>query len=228
MPYGRGGVLAVLGEGMWQWQLHAAKDKQARAFYAQLWSNAVRWLALGSAFDPGESVALRISTDRIRQGEQVLVDVFQRELADAVTMKLRVIGPGVEQELALSAAGSTERKTAQFTPAQAGSFRFELETSADGRALPLQSRALTVFAEEAELTQTDAMPLQMATLAELSGGRVLAPDHPEQLQDALRRTARASATQAGTDFVWTRWWAMAGLLGLAGVDWLARKRGGLV
>src|SRR5690606_1143757 len=53
---GRGRVMAVMGEGLWRWAMLPPDRAALDPVYDLFWSRAVRWLATGGEFLPGQDV----------------------------------------------------------------------------------------------------------------------------------------------------------------------------
>ena len=117
MQVGSGQVVAILGEGLWQWSQLPPKLKQFDGMYDTFWSNLVRSLAMGSRFQPNEQVTLELGTTDARLGDPVTITVITRTepKPGEFAPKLRVTDPaGKVHEPALRKLTGGTRSQASF------------------------------------------------------------------------------------------------------------------
>lgn len=229
MTYGRGGTLAMLGEGHYRWALLPAEEKDLEGFYDALWSNLARWMVLGAQFRPDEQISLKLSTAAAKVGEPVLIDVALRFGAFGErTPDLLITEPGGESRRVglRPATGRDNRLRAEFVPSQPGVYQVTLR--APGLVPVVQTRKLCASDTDMERLQTSADPQAMKELAEGSGGLALRPDRPRDLVDALERQRVARIVPPRPKYVWDSGFILVLLLGWAGAEWIGRRRGGLL
>ena len=232
MPYGRGVVVALLGQGLWKWSLLPAEAAEVTALtgaFDQFWSNMIRWLALGGDFQPGQNMTLRLSQRSLRIGEWLSIDLASRyQTLGEVEARLTIVDPlGQQHAPALRAAGSVgTRRQAQFQPEQPGLYRVTVESPLlDGK--PLEAR-FSVYDIDFErlLSATNRQALRQ--LAVGSGGLLLNPAEPGKLPDLLRRYRASRSVPPRPRYVWDRAWIMTLILLWGGCEWLIRRKGGLL
>ena len=227
MAYGRGKVVAIIGEGLWRWRLLPDDMADLEGVFDRFWSNMIRWLALGSEFQPGRQVSLRLSRSAVQTGQTVRFDVVSRFAADDHDMRLTVVDPhGQAHDLALQAAGGVARQQAMFEPTIAGVHEVALDAPSM-KPERIETR-FNVYNVDVERLRSAANPLAMRQLAEQSGGVFLAADRPDALFDVLQRQRTALMAPAKTQYIWDRGWILTSLLIWAGIEWIARRRGGLL
>jgi len=239
---GRGRTLAVLTEGMWRWSFLPAELDRYSSVYQLFWSRAVRWLALGGEFLPGQAISLSLDRVSTPPGEAVTVIVRTREINPGrFEPRVRVFvpsDPGGEQpredgshhaapqELNLErSATDPSRFTAVFVPEREGVHTVELQ--APGMHPDRLLARFAVYDDRVELVDTAARPELMKQLAEATGGRLLGTDGADQIIDVLRREAQAKLTSRVTRPAWDQFWIFALIVGIVGVDWFWRRRVGL-
>lgn len=236
MPYGRGMVVGLLGEGLWRWSLAASEREALTGVFDGFWSNAVRWLVLGADAGPGQDLSLRLSARSVALDDELTVTVVQRGSAMDLALEAVVTDPnGNATTLWLQdQTGANRRRTGSYRPAVAGVHTIIArplngETrNADGETIEPLVTKFTAYDGNTELLRTAADPVLMRALAVGSGGDVLPPDQPGALLDVLRTQRAARFVPPVPEYVWDRGWVMAAILIWVGLEWIIRKKGGLL
>ncbi|MEM6551099.1 MAG: hypothetical protein AAF750_03000 [Planctomycetota bacterium] len=232
MPYGRGMVVGVLGEGLWRWKLKARDRPELQGVFDRFWSNMVRWLAMGSDFQPGQDMALRLSSLTAPIGEPVNIDAVFRYRVETPPADLVITDPRGEErvETLRAASNSAVRLTSVFTPELPGTYRVELRPKdgvEEGGGGGVESR-FQAFDLNVERLSSAARPEIMTVLAERSGGAVLDPYEPAVLLETLERQRASAVVPPTPKPLWDTPWVMTLLLVWAGAEWIMRKKGGLL
>ena len=229
MPYGRGVVVTLVGQGLWKWSLLPPEATALEGVFDEFWSNMIRWLALGSDFQPGQDIALRLSQRVVRIGEWISLDVSSRFRSEAeVDARLTIVDPeGRRYEPALLPVGDTNaRQQARFKPELPGLYRVSV-SSPLLEDKPLESR-FSVYDVDFERLLSAANRRALRQLALDSGGLVLNPAEPEKLADLLLRYRASTLVPPRPRYVWDRGWILALILLWGGSEWLIRRKGGLL
>ena len=257
MKYGRGQVIAILGEGLWRWSLLAPDMKAYDSVYDEFWSNTIRTLAMGSDFLPGQTVCLKIGRSSVRLGDPVSMEaVFKTAPSDpgAGQAKVTLTGPdGKSQEVPVGKIGtdpifqekehgqspdhsgengvrpyfSSGRVQGSYTPRQTGAYRALLETP--GMNPPRQEKRFSVFDVNFERLQTAANHEAMRLLAEQSGGLFFQAGAPAGgLPVALAKHQESRGVLPQVNFLWDKAPILVVLLVWMGAEWLGRRRAGLL
>lgn len=228
MSVGRGRTLAVLSDGMWQWAFLPPSRSEYASVYAMFWSRAVRWLALGGDFLPGQSVSLNVDRVTVSPGDNVTVSVRTRFIDHSdFDPTLRIIAPdGKESVVALS---QTTEASAQFTgmitPEQEGVYDVVLDTP--GIAPEQMTTRFAVYDTRVELLDTVSRPQELRRLAEETGGAFYPVDGVQQFVDHLQAEIDARRARGHMEPAWDRFWVFALVAGLLAADWMWRRRIGL-
>ena len=234
MPYGQGRVAAVLGDGLWTWGLSPRRRRVGGDTFERFWMDMVRWLALGSDYQPGKDVTVRLSRRGVAVGDPVSLDVVSRTGFEGVEARVIVDVPGGDTfEPALDAVpGSTTRRRAVLHPKVTGVYRVRVldhgsgETSGEpGQVIEAKFNCYDV---DIERLYTSANRGALRTLSELSGGRSLDPTRPEALKTLLDKQREAAKTPATPYYLWDRGWVLGLMLVWVGAEWLIRRAGGLL
>lgn len=244
MPYGRGMVVGLLGEGLWRWSLAASDNEALAGVFDGFWSNTVRWLVLGADAGPGQDLSVRLSGRSVALEDELTVTVVQRGAAADVKVEAVVTNPaGRVTTLSLQTqAGGDLRRIGAYRPDMTGVHTLsvrpivvearaitegEVDPDRDDRTEPLETK-FTAYDGNTELLRTAANPALMRALADGSGGEVLAPDDPGALMDILATERAARVVPPVPRFVWDQGWIMFALLAWVGFEWIVRKKGGLL
>lgn len=236
MPYGRGMVVGLLGEGLWRWSLAASEREALTGVFDGFWSNTVRWLVLGADAGPGQDLSLRLSGRSVALEDELTVTVVQRGSAMDLAVEAVVTGPNGNATTLLlqDQTGADRRRIGSYRPAVAGVHTIVVRPlngearNADGEMIEPLVTKFTAYDGNTELLRTAADPALMRALAVGSGGEVLSPDEPGALLDVLRTERAARFVPPVPAYVWDRGWIMAAILIWVGLEWIIRKKGGLL
>jgi hypothetical protein len=228
MSYGRGAVVAILGEGLWRWSLLKPDTQDLRGFYDTFWSNLIRWLALGSDFAPGEQISLQLSRSTSRLGDDLTVDVaYKLAPADGALPTLDLVAPdGTALNVALhKLPGVLPRYRATLSPAVAGIH--QVRVRAPGMAPGEVAKQFNVYNINLERLHTAANPQALRLLAEESGGKFLDENAVGDLENLLERHLASLEMPPQLEYVWDQGWILTALLGWMGLEWIVRRATGL-
>lgn len=229
MNVGRGSVLAITGDGLWRWSLLDDDHQDLVGFYDAFWSNLVRWMTMGGDFAPGQQVSLKLARTTSRLGDPLSVDVVCKHLpADGQLPKLIVSdAAGRTEEIVLERRpGREPRFQASLKPAATGVFRVSLQSPGLTPAEQEQRFSVYDVNEERLNTQVDATSLKI--LAEHTGGEFYEVSECDKFLLRLKRHLVSLQAPPQTEYLWDDWRIMAALLICAGVEWIARRRMGLL
>ena len=228
MNYGRGSVAGILGGGHWRWSLLTPENEDLRGFYDTFWSNLIRWLALGSEFQPGQQVSLSLSRMTARLGDPLTAEVSYKHAPPGdVPPTLRLIAPdGEAKQIALnSLPGRFPRFRANLEPEIVGLHRVEL--TAPGMEPAQLEQSISVYDVSLERLQTAANPLPLRMLAEHSGGVFFEAEEAGDLFDQLRRHRLSMLSPPKMEYIWDHGAVMTLLLVWIGIEWIVRRLTGL-
>ena len=228
MNYGRGTIVAVLGEGLWRWSLLPPEAQDLRGFYDTFWSNLVRWLALGGDFPPGQQIALQLSRTTARLGDGLSVDVaYKITPADGAAPQLELIAPdGSAVDVGLhQVPGAFPRFRATLEPAVTGIHKVKLH--APGMTPAELEQNFNVYDVNLERLQTAVNPMPLQILAEHSGGAFLEDSAIGDLHQLLERHLASMEMPPQLEYVWDKGLILTLLLLWMGLEWIVRRITGL-
>jgi len=236
MDYGRGKVLALAIDGLWRWRLLPPGERDLADIYNMFWSRVVRWMVMGGDFKPGEKVTMRLSRSSVRLGNSVVVEVvFKKAPPAGYHPVLRVLSPDgqtlqlpLESVKADSGAQPPTRFSATYAPRNVGAYEVRLELPDAGfPAEPLVDR-FSVYDVNLERLHPSANPQLMRTLSEGSGGMVLQPEDYDDWPSLIERARRARLTPREPRYLWDHGLVLAGILCWLGLEWIVRRKAGLL
>lgn len=225
---GKGMVLTVNAEGLWQWDFFPSVS-DAKQAYREIWAQLLQWVVTYSEFLPGQEYALRMSDAAVYPDTPVSVKVSKRGPVASLEPALKVFEGGtvVHEATAGKLPDAANRWNATFTMAKPGVYRVELAdvpSSAGGPCAVFQVNRLPT--ENDELSADRAF---LAGLAEDSGGIVIGE---KDLAKLLVPPAQAEATPENARVRWVSLWDRAWYLCLVllffGAEWFIRRRSGLI
>lgn len=232
MAYGQGMVVSVLGDGLWKWGLRPREKDSSGGSFDRFWMDMVRWLALGSDYRPGEVVSLRLTGRGVAVGDSIGLDLVSRVGFDEVDVKVYVEGPSGERVgvVTEAVAGSTVRRRGALHSTEAGVHRVVVEgVGREGDVLgELIEAKFNCYDVDLERLHTSVNKGALRVMSELSGGRGLDADEPGALFELLDRRREALAVPGKAYYLWDRGWVLGLVLLWAGVEWLARRAGGML
>ena len=228
-PFGAGKVFYHAFDDSWRWRYEVADQ-----WHVKYWNQAANWVAelpfavrdkfvsldAGAiTYQPGDSADLRV---RLRDGDgkpvsNATVDaVLWREGKKAATIRLTADDNG---------SGLFHGKTAAL---DAGDY----EVSVESAAIPeSQLKARTQFKveprETGELTQLSLNEDLLRQVAAASGGRYLREENIDQLAPLLAPMSQGKIVESDT-VLWQSWWWFIPLIALLTLEWLLRKRAGML
>lgn len=228
MPYGQGVVVAVLGEGLWQWGLRPRNNTRKDAAFDRFWMDTVRWLALGSDYQPGKPISLQLSRLSVQAGDPIHIDLVSRDGFDNLDAQVTIEGPDGEQLTAALApvGGSTTHRRAEVHPDKPGVYRVTAH-NAQSPDETIETK-FNCYDIDIERLHSSANRGALQTLSESSGGRCLSPDDPDELAKILSRQRAAALNPPKPYYLWDQGWLLTAVLAWAGMEWIIRRSGGLL
>jgi uncharacterized membrane protein len=245
--YGAGKAIAFPVQDSWQWQMHAdipVEDQTHETF----WRRLLRWLVDGVP----ERLAVTVDHERVERGDAVQVTATLRDErfigVNGAVVRATVTGPdgGVsEMPLAFVVDRDGEYR-ATFTAAQDGLYDISVDAAAKTGPVPAagspakngaapktgpgpgsQARAFVrVAPDDREYFDAAMRPAFLRRVAEDTGGRFYTPATASTLPEDITYLGRGITVVQEKD-LWDMPAVLVLLVGLAGSEWLLRRRWGL-
>jgi len=222
--YGQGKVLSLVGEGLWRWALLPPELKDYTDCYFDFWTQLIRWMVNQSDFLPGQDLSLKTDHSNYSTGDVVHIMAFTRGRTSATLPPVSMTGPdGKTTQVTLAGGGSADF-TGVFTPGVPGEYVASLVRPHVGAVVA----PFSVYPDREEDRITAADPELMKQVARAAGGDSLTLDQLRQLPEKLR-DARATLSDVNlARSAWDRGWVLAVILGLFTLEWVLRRRLGLL
>ena len=241
-----GRVIAFAGDSTWRWNMPRTDPETNEIInyqteYDQFWRQVVLWLAFWDARND-ESVSIELPQRRFQPKSiikfDVVVDTIAGEVVENVNFNATLVGPaGERQPINISRLG--ERYFSELDPesvAESGLYRIEVEGLKDGVPIGESQREFVVMDRDKEKANPVANPEQMARLAKQTadhGGRAMVPAQVPELLDELIENPPVTKIEIplkwrlGETFADSAGFLIA-FVGLLTIEWLLRKKWGLV
>lgn len=228
-PFGAGKVLYQAFEDSWRWRYEVADEHHVR-----YWNQLANWLAelpfaardkfvsldAGAiTYHPGDSAELRV---RLRDGEgrpvtNTVVDaVLTRDGKKVATIRLSADE---------NSGGLFRGRTAALAP---GAYEVSVESAAIAER---DSKARVQFKveprETGELTQLSLNEELLRQIAATTGGEYLREENIHRLKDLLAPLSEGRVVESDT-VLWQSWWWFLPIVLLLTIEWMIRKRVGML
>ena len=237
--YGAGKAIAFPVQDSWQWQMHndiPVEDQTHETF----WRRLLRWVVDGVP----ERLEVTVDHERVERGDPVLVTARLRDdrfigVNDA-TVRAKVTGPdGQVTEMPLAFAVDRDGEyTATFTAAQDGLYDVAVDakigtgtiSASRWEIVPVPNFRARAFVRAApddrEYFDAAMRPAFLRRVAEDTGGRFYTPATAATLPEDITYLGRGVTVVQEKD-LWDMPAVLMLLVGLAGGEWLLRRRWGL-
>ncbi|MEN6449903.1 MAG: VWA domain-containing protein [Thermoguttaceae bacterium] len=224
---GAGKVLFHATDETWRWRFQSGD-----AYVARYWVQTIRWLSRSKLGEAGRSATLVADRREYTLGESVRLRVrfADERLAPAEDDGVRVV---VEQ-----AGRRTERIKLHRVASGRGVFEGQLERPGlgayhvwlaapqpEGRAAAVD---FSVVPPPGEFARTRMDAAEMRRAAQQTGGQFYTFETVGRLTRDLPPGQQVPVESLPPRPLWNRWPVLAAFLGLLIVEWLLRKRGGMV
>jgi len=225
---GRSRVVAFAGDDTYRWHIHGFKDVHQR-----FWQQLILWLS-HKEFDTEAPVWLRIDPRNYAPGTKADLifgarDPIKQPLADA-EFKVEVQQPGGQRKNVTVLRGGVEALAEFADTQQPGDYWVTVSATHKGAAvgLPAMSRFI-VDERDLELDNPAADPDLMAEIADITGAAAVPAEELGTFLDGLLKEGIAlEITRQSQVNLWDNWPALGVFVLLMTIEWILRKRRGLV
>ena len=224
-------VLAILGYGLWRWELMAAPNAATQSLFSQWLRTALEWLTTRT-----ESRPVRVTARHaiVHQGEAVsflgqVYDAGRRPVDGArVSVEIRLGERRSETELRSLGNGRYEGAIAGLGE---GDYTFEAVARAGETLLGADTGRFSVGGTNLEFQETRMNASLLKSLAQATGGRFFNSDELDSLGSAVRHLpgfASTRITRSKSVELWNIPASLIAMILLLGAEWALRKRAGLL
>ena len=223
--YGAGRTMFSAIADTWRWRYY-----HGAPLYKSYWLEMMRELARQRVFGVAHALVLRTEARRVQVGQsnRIFLSVRDPELTSQMPASVPIVmtSPNGRQTIRLSAVSAGHRQyEGEVTPWVVGRYTLAAKPGVlPGAVKPVEMDVAASMREFATLT---ADPAALARLVAGTGGAVIAPTHQRALAQLIPdRSVEAVIRQSRQ--IWNKPWALALLIGLLTVEWILRKRAGLI
>jgi hypothetical protein len=149
---------------------------------------------------------------------------------DAADVRCRISSGNRQRDIVLASLGNG-RYRADVGAMPSGDYSFSGSASRGSTALGSDTGRFNVGAANVEFLGTTMNSALLRRLADVTGGTFVTPEGLSEGIDRLlanRRLGPSSATSEYDVGLWSSWWLLALAIGAFAVEWVVRKRAGLV
>jgi uncharacterized membrane protein len=224
--YGRGRSAVMATGGSWRWKmLQEHTDRTHEMFWQQL----LRWLVAESPSQVTVSTPQQVVADEARI--PLRAEVRDRAYAPAADahVEARILGPdGVSANVTLSPAlGEPGVYQGEWSAEKPGSYLVEAAATRGGEELGRDAMAFRREDGVAENFRSEQNRELLEKLADETGGRYYRPRDAAKLADEISYSEAGITTREARD-LWDMPAVFLALIALKGVEWLLRRRWGVV
>jgi hypothetical protein len=223
--------LAVLGYGLWRWQMMSDAGSIAAQVPASFISNALRWL---TTREDTRRIRIAPTKESFTSQEPVefVAQVYDENYApiDNAQVEVRAGRRGETNPITLDALGNGQYQgTIDHLPE--GEYSFEGKAMLDGKELGGDRGTFTVGGLQAEYLETRMNKQLLEQIADHTGGRYYGPDDIGTLAKDIGVLPNFKSKELSTVTEYELWnsrWMLALAVSLFALEWFIRKRSGML
>ncbi|HEV3006729.1 MAG TPA: hypothetical protein VGX78_19825, partial [Pirellulales bacterium] len=227
--WGNGRVLAMAGDSTWHWWMEGHE-----AAHKRFWRQVVLWLARKDQSSEG-NVWIRFEKRRFRAGSKVEFTLGANSpqgepLADA-TFDAEIELPGGKHSPARLRRQAGEVRGTWTDTIEPGDYTLRVTAKSGGETVGTTQGRFLVYAEDLELERpvADRTALENLTRTASAEDHVLQPEQvPGLLADLKEATRQLEVETQVKQTLWDTWPLFLAFVGLLIVEWVLRKKWGLV
>jgi uncharacterized membrane protein len=235
MKYRNGRTLALLTDQSWRWNFEMVGNQRGNRYYLRFIKQMIRWLikdpnfkqvqvlASKETYQPGEEVELRV---------RVYDDDFS-PASDAVLTLTTKDTQGEKIELPYTPTPQPGEYVATYQPGREGFFTVAVEAQSQGKLLGNDETLFRVAHLQREFENASPGDALLRKIADLTRGKFFPiTTTPQDMVAEIGRTLQDNTQYKIIEErpleVRNTWWAFFLLLGLFSLEWILRRRGGLI
>ena len=226
--------LAVLGYGIWRWQLLAEGNHPGGGVLQPFIANAIRWLTTKEDEKPVQVIATKElfdGSEPVRFLSQVYDQGYNPIENAEVKVAIRGEG-GVQRELFLSPSGHGRYEgDAGLLPAGRYSFVGTATLGGQNPVVGADTGRFTVGEVNVEFTETRMNVSLLRQIAHRTGGTMVFPENIKGLLDPLATSDALKSAEASTSYDLTPWrnpYLISIVVLIFSLEWFLRKRNGML
>jgi len=224
---------ALLGYGLNRWKVLAGSADETKGFFVTWFSSLVRWLAVREEdkflrVEP--SKAFYAQGERIDLTAQVYNESYQPEDDAVVQVTMRPLNGADRYETALTGRGSGLYE-GMFDGLTEGEYLYTASALRGSDTLGAVRGRISVGEQSVEFAETKMNKALLQQMASASGGIYADAAAFDVMAEQLRARPELqirTRTHQKEYELWTQPWFLAMVILLLGIEWLLRKRSGML
>lgn len=231
-------TVAILGYGLFRWKMlgYAAEIPKGRTetedLFSILISNAVRWISVN---DKTKKIIVKTNKNRYVSGEKV---IFEGQVYDAsytpiddANVSVNLKGSNDDgREIMLSSLGNG-RYTAVVEGLTQGDYSYKAKVTSKNREIGSDDGRFSIGELNIEYRNLTMNSQLLQNIAFTSGGQFYLPDDSDGIIsqiESLKSFKSKGITKKEEFVLWDRPWLLLIAIFLFSLEWLIRKRSGLI
>jgi len=237
--YGKGMVLMIAGDDLWQWAFGAYPFGGDDSYYHKFWSGTIRWLA--SVRIQADQVSVTTSKQTYSRDEKVRVKAYvYNENYDPVNnaqIKAQVQTPAKATRDLIFTLEENGRYSAEFSPTMDGNYKIDVEAlffrysaereQRNGSLIGKSSTEFIVQTATLEFLNTQLNEPLLKEIADISGGSYNKINDISNLPSSIKET-KDKVISIRERSIWDNAIVLIIVMALLTTEWLIRKKKGLV
>ncbi len=214
----------INAESFWKWDFTPSVGDSAN-MYREFWLRLIEWNLAFSEFLPGLNYSVKLSDPSVFPDEPVRVKVSSRSGdGKSPAPVLNVMkDSGKVMELVPGRSENDRTWESVFSLKETGIYRVEVKGAESSKDI------LTVKPRPAESDNLSSDPEFMKKIAEGSGGRTISEsDLKTVISEIEREDIKVSNDKAVWGSTWNTWWLLTAALAFFALEWILRRRAGLI
>jgi hypothetical protein len=223
--------LALLCYGLWRWKSYSDGVPGSERVLENLFSNSVRWLVTRDDEKPVQvrpTKEIFAGSDPVEFTAQVYDENYRP--IDEAEVSLSVSRKGQVSQLTLTSLGNGRFEGA-YDPLPEGDYTYTARAVAGDRQIAEERGSFSVGGLNVEFQETRANKLLLQQIAARTGGKYYEANDLRRLPEdvaALQNFRPRDVSVAEQFELWNRSWMLSVVLALFALEWLVRKRNGMI
>jgi hypothetical protein len=223
--------LALLGYGIWRWKMMAEPVPATESLLEEFLGNAVRWLTTREDERRIRILPMKESfsgQEHVEFSGQVYDETYRpldhAQIAVTVTRERRT------SEISLDPIGNGQYE-GSFGSLEEGDYQFTASVKVDGKTIGEDRGTFSVGGINVEFQETRMNKDLLEQLAARTGGRYFTPTTVQNLAQSVASLPNfkpREVTRAEDIELWNRSWMLVLVVGLFSIEWVVRKKHGML
>jgi prepilin-type processing-associated H-X9-DG protein len=225
--FGNGRVLAFAGDSTWHWWMEGQE-----AAHKRFWRQVVLWLARKDESNEGQ-VWVKLDQRRYAPGSRVEFSAGAKSaegepILDGAFDAEVVLPDGKRTPITLRKQGE-EMRGAFLDARGAGDYTVVVKAKRGAELLGSSQARFLVFEQDLELNNPAADVGALESLAAMTEGKSLAPEQLPSLLEEIKAGSKSLEIETQSkETLWDRWPFFLVFVSILALEWVLRKRWGLV